>query len=314
MSKGAFLFVLYKFIHFLLKLSFTASLYKTGCLYWEIIGMNINTNYGAAFAANAVKRAGTGLDSSIEKLSSGLKVNYAKDDAAGIQVAMRLEAEIQGLNMASKNAADAQAMLDTADGALAEVHSALLRMRELAVQAANSTVTDSDRDSMQAEVTALEAEIQRIGDNTTWGGQSLMDADFTAKFHIGPDAADNITVKIEAVEATTAASGATGGLGLSSDITTQANAAGYITKIDALSIVSTNRGSLGAVSNRLTSTINNLDQISVNLSASKGRIMDTDFAAETSNLARSQILQQAATAMLAQANASKSTALTLIQS
>ena len=164
--------------------------------------MNINTNYGAAFAANAVKRAGTGLDSSIEKLSSGLKVNYAKDDAAGIQVAMRLEAEIQGLNMASKNAADAQAMLDTADGALAEVHSALLRMRELAVQAANSTVTDSDRDSMQAEVTALEAEIQRIGDNTTWGGQSLMDADFTAKFHIGPDAADNITVKIEAVDAT----------------------------------------------------------------------------------------------------------------
>ena len=276
--------------------------------------MNINTNYGAAFAANAVKRAGTGLDSSIEKLSSGLKVNYAKDDAAGIQVAMRLEAEIQGLNMASKNAADAQAMLDTADGALAEVHSALLRMRELAVQGANSTVTDSDRDSMQAEVTALEAEIQRIGDNTTWGGQSLMDADFTAKFHIGPDAADNITVKIEAVEATTAASGATGGLGLSGDVTTQANSASYITKIDAaISIVSTNRGSLGAVSNRLTSTINNLDQISVNLSASKGRIMDTDFAAETSNLARSQILQQAATAMLAQANASKNGVMTLLR-
>ena len=194
------------------------------------------------------------------------------------------------------------------------MHSALLRMRELAVQASNSTVTDADRDSMQAEVTALEAEIQRIGDNTTWGGQSLMDADFTAKFHIGPDAADNITVKIEAVEATAAASGATGGLGLTSDITTQANAAGYITKIDAaISIVSTNRGSLGAVSNRLTSTINNLDQISVNLSASKGRIMDTDFAAETSNLARSQILQQAATAMLAQANASKQTVLTLIR-
>ena len=276
--------------------------------------VSINTNYGGLFASKAANSSQRLMDTAMERLSSGQRINYAKDDAAGIQVATRLEAEIQGLNMASKNAADAQAMLDTADGALAEVHSALLRMRELAVQASNSTVTDADRDSMQAEVTALEAEIQRIGDNTTWGGQSLMDADFTAKFHIGPDAADNITVKIEAVEATAAASGATGGLGLTSDITTQANAAGYITKIDAaISIVSTNRGSLGAVSNRLTSTINNLDQISVNLQASKGRIMDTDFAAETSNLARSQILQQAATAMLAQANASKQTVLTLIR-
>ena len=276
--------------------------------------VSINTNYGGLFASKAANSSQRLMDTAMERLSSGQRINYAKDDAAGIQVAMRLEAEIQGLNMASKNAADAQSMLDTAEGALGEVHAALLRMRELAVQASNSTVTDSDRDSMQAEVTALEAEIQRIGDNTTWGGQSLMDADFTAKFHIGPDAADNITVKIEAVEATTAASGATGGLGLSGDVTTQANSASYITKIDAaISIVSTNRGSLGAVSNRLTSTINNLDQISVNLSASKGRIMDTDFAAETSNLARSQILQQAATAMLAQANASKNGVMTLLR-
>ena len=276
--------------------------------------VSINTNYGGLFASKAANSSQRLMDTAMERLSSGQRINYAKDDAAGIQVAMRLEAEIQGLNMASKNAADAQSMLDTAEGALGEVHAALLRMRELAVQGANATVTDSDRDSMQAEVTALEAEIQRIGDNTTWGGQSLMDADFTAKFHIGPDAADNITVKIEAIDATGAASGATGGLGLSGDVTTLANAAGYITKIDAaISIVSTNRGSLGAVSNRLTSTINNLDQISVNLSASKGRIMDTDFAAETSNLARSQILQQAATAMLAQANASKNGVMTLLR-
>ena len=276
--------------------------------------VSINTNYGGLFASKAANSSQRLMDTAMERLSSGQRINYAKDDAAGIQVAMRLEAEIQGLNMASKNAADAQSMLDTAEGALGEVHAALLRMRELAVQGANATVTDSDRDSMQAEVTALEAEIQRIGDNTTWGGQNVLAADFTAKFHIGPDAADNITVKIEAVDATAAASGATGGLGLSGDVTTLANSAGYITKIDAaISIVSTNRGSLGAVSNRLTSTINNLDQISVNLSASKGRIMDTDFAAETSNLARSQILQQAATAMLAQANASKQTVLTLIR-
>ena len=276
--------------------------------------ISINTNYGGLFATKAANSSQRLMDTAMERLSSGQRINYAKDDAAGIQVAIRLEAEIQGLNMASKNAADAQSMLDTAEGALGEVHAALLRMRELAVQGANATVTDSDRDSMQAEVTALEAEIQRIGDNTTWGGQNVLAADFTAKFHIGPDAADNITVKIEAIDATAAASGATGGLGLSGDVTTQANSASYITKIDAaISIVSTNRGSLGAVSNRLTSTINNLDQISVNLSASKGRIMDANFAAETSNLARSQILQQAATAMLAQANASKQTVLTLIR-
>ena len=223
----------------------------------------------------------------MEQLSSGQRINYAKDDAAGIQVAMRLEAEIQGLNMASKNAADAQSMLDTAEGALGEVHALLLRIRELAVQAANSTVTDADRTSMQAEVQALEDEIDRIGDNTTWGGQNILKQDLAAKFHIGPDAADNISVTIKEVSATGTV--ASGGLSLTSDVTTQTKAAGYITFVDnAISIISTNRGSLGANSNRLTSTINNLDQIRVNLQASKGRIMDTNFAAETSNLAEAK--------------------------
>ena len=274
--------------------------------------ISINTNYGGLFATKAANSSQRLMDTAMERLSSGKRINYAKDDAAGIQVAMRLEAEIQGLNMASKNAADAQAMLDTADGALAEVHSALLRIRELALQAANSTVTDADRTSMQAEVQALEDEIDRIGDNTTWGGQNILKQDLAAKFHIGPDAADNISVTIKEVSATGTV--ATGGLSLTSDITTQTKAAGYITFVDnAISIISTNRGNLGANSNRLTSTINNLDQIRVNLQASKGRVMDANFATETSNLARSQILQQAATAMLAQANASKQTVLTLIR-
>ena len=274
--------------------------------------VSINTNYGGLFASKAANSSQRLMDTAMERLSSGQRINYAKDDAAGIQVAMRLEAEIQGLNMASKNAADAQSMLDTAEGALGEVHALLLRIRELAVQASNSTVTDADRTSMQAEVQALEDEIDRIGDNTTWGGQNILKQDLAAKFHIGPDAADNISVTIKEVSATGTV--ASGGLSLTSDITTQTKAAGYITFVDnAISIISTNRGSLGAVSNRLTSTINNLDQISVNLSASKGRIMDTDFAAETSNLARSQILQQAATAMLAQANASKNGVMTLLR-
>ena len=145
--------------------------------------MSINTNPGAILAAVAAQRASKMMDEAMTRLSTGKRLNSAKDDPGSLTVAIRMTAEINSLTTSLKNAADAQSMLDTAEGALGEVHAALLRMRELAVQGANATVTDSDRDSMQAEVTALEAEIQRIGDNTTWGGQSLMDADFTAKFH-----------------------------------------------------------------------------------------------------------------------------------
>ena len=280
--------------------------------------LNINTNYGAAFASAAAKKAATGLDSSIEKLSSGSRINYASDDAAGVAIATRLTGEIQGLAMASKNASDAQGMIDTADGALAEVETLLLRMRELAVQSSNDTVTASDRDAMQAEVQALEDEIQRIGDNTTWGGQKILDGHSystgsKAKFQIGVKNGENIEVNFGHLSVTGALSDQ-GNLGLLGHVSTQAGADSYITDIDkAISVISARRGALGAISNRLNSTISNLDQIKVNLSASKGRIEDADFSAETSNLAKGQILQQAATAMLAQANASKQTVLTLIR-
>ena len=278
--------------------------------------LNINTNYGAAFAANAAKKTSTALDSTIEKLSSGSRINYASDDAAGQGIATRLSGEIQGLNMAARNAADGQSLLDTAEGALKEVHSLLLRMRELAVQSSNDTLTTADRKATQAEVGVLEAEIQRISDNTTWAGQKLLDGSLSgataAKFQIGVDNGEDITVTIGAIDATTTV--ANGGLGLDGSVTTQAAASAYITKIDAaISHVSSDRGLLGANSNRLNSTIANLNQVAVNLSASKGRIEDADFASETSNLARHQIMQQAATAMIAQANASKGTILTLIQ-
>ena len=274
--------------------------------------VTINTNYAAHFAANAARKSSAGLDSAMEKLSSGSRINYARDDVAGSAIANRLSGEIQGLAMASKNAADAQGMLDTAEGALQEVHTLLLRMRELAVQSSNDTVMASDRTQMQAEVQSLEDEIDRIGNNTTWGGKDLFVTTATVKFQIGPDASDDISVTIKALSATGATG--SGGLGLTGDVTTQSGASSYITKIDAaISIVSTNRGDLGAVSNRLGSTVVNLDQIKVNLMASQGRIEDADFAAETGNLAKSQILQQAATAMLAQANASKQTVLTLIR-
>ena len=274
--------------------------------------LNINTNYAASFAANAAKQTSSGLDSAMEKLSTGSRINYAKDDAAGLAISTRLSAEVQGLAMASRNAADAQSMIDTADGALGETQNLLLRMRELAVQSANGTMIQSDRDALDAEYQALEAEIGRIYSNTSWAGKTLFDGSATT-FQVGTAAggANYISHTIGDM--------APGSIidqisGADADILTQAKAQSTITEVDeAIGRVSVERGKLGAVSNRLSSTMANLDQVAVNLSASQGRIQDADFAAETGNLAKNQIMQQAATAMLAQANASKSSVLTLIR-
>ena len=271
------------------------------------IGMvTINTNYAAAFAANAAKNASSDLDSTIEKLSTGSRINYAKDDAAGQAIATRLAAEIQGLTAASRNAADAQSMLDTADGALQETNNVLLRMRELAVQSSNGTLTDSDRDHTDAEFQQLVSELTRIAENTTFAGQNLLNgASFS--FQVGEGAGQTISATIADMAA------ADLGVG-SADLQSIGNAQTAIGLVDtAINTVSAQRGELGAVSNRLNSTISNLDQINVNLSASRGRIQDADFAQETGNLAKNQILQQAATAMLAQANASQGAVMTLLQ-
>ena len=382
--------------------------------------LNINTNYTASFAGNAAKSASQGLNSAMEKLSTGSRINYAKDDAAGQAISTRLTAEIGGLAMASRNAADAQSMLDTAEGGMQETHTILLRMRELAVQSANGTLTDNDRVHSNAEFKQLQAEIDRISVNTQWAGQNLLTG-VSLSFQVGEGAGQKIDVTIGDIDtlqpsntsgtttfygvagttnssSLTQLSVAAGGFDVSANATDRAvatssshgletgdiviadlndaetatwiaeNAAYTVTKIDAntfsltaydangagqdvinfgaagnshgisftkldkigvdsasnaqtaisavdyaIAYVSTERGKLGAVSNRLTSTMNNLDQVSVNLSASKGRIEDADFAAETGNLAKNQILQQAATAMLAQANASKSSILTLVR-
>ncbi len=267
--------------------------------------LNINTNYGAAFAANAAKKTNTSLNTAFERLSSGSRINYAKDDAAGQGIATRLSAEIKSLEMASRNASDAQAMVDTADAAHQEVHSMLLRMREIAVQAVNGTLHSADRTALDTEMTALETEITKIADNTTFGGVNLGTSGVVV-FQVGPAKGTTITHTFADFDATKI--GATGG------VDTASNAANAMSLIDdAISLVSTRRGELGALSNRLTSTIANLDNIAVNLSSARGRIQDTDFAAEKSNLAKSQIMQQAATAMIAQANASKQTVLALIQ-
>jgi flagellin len=277
--------------------------------------LNINTNYAASFAANAAKQTSSGLDSAMEKLSTGSRINYAKDDAAGLAISTRLSAEVQGLAMASRNAADAQSMIDTADGALGETQNLLLRMRELAVQSANGTMIQSDRDALDAEYQALEAEIGRIDSNTSWAGKTLFDGSATT-FQVGTAAggANYIEHTMGDMAPGTIINQINPGSAQDADIKSQAKAQLTITEVDeAIGRVSAERGKLGAVSNRLSSTMANLDQVAVNLSASQGRIQDADFAAETGNLAKNQILQQAATAMLAQANASKSSVLALVR-
>ena len=288
--------------------------------------LNINTNYAAAFAANAIKKTSSSLDTAVERLSSGSRINYARDDAAGLAIATRLQAEVQSISVAARNAADAQSLMDTADGALAETHNILLRMRELAVQASNGTLNSDDQAALDAEFQQLEAEIDRIDSNTTFAGVSLFDG-ASKTFQVGIDGSggsNQISTSISNMGAhnlgvdSLGADDASGGTGddadIDADLTDATNAAAMITAVDnAIKLVSTERGKLGAVSNRLSSTIANLDQVGVNLSASKGRIADSDFAEESANLAKNQILQQAGTAMLAQANASKSNVLTLIQ-
>ena len=275
--------------------------------------VSINSNYAATFAANAAKQTTNTLNNAIEKLSTGKRINYARDDAAGQAIASRLTAEIEGLSVASRNASDAQGLIDTADGALKETSGLLQRLRELAVQSSNGTLATADRAALQAEAQALEDEITRISDNTTWAGLELIDGSMSAgiTFQVGTKAGETITTSIPDMAVTAATIAIEAGFSIGNFTSAQS----YITAVDAaISGVGTVRGNLGAMSNRLNSTIANLDQVRVNLSASRGRIEDADFAQETANLARGQILQQAATAMLAQANASNASVLSLIQS
>lgn len=280
------------------------------------MGMSINTNAGAILAAVAAKKAAQEMDEAMIRLSTGKRINSAKDDPGGLSVAIRMTAEIDGLNISLRNANDAQATIDTAEGALNEVHTLLLRIRELAVSAATDTTNTSDRAALDTEVSALEVEIDRIGTSTTWGGLNLLDGTYTAGtpivFQLGPRSGDSISVELGYLNASLAANDR-GNLGLDSNVTTRTNASAYVTKIDAaISIVSARRGNLGAVSNRLDTSISNLENMKANIETSRGQILDADFAEETARLARAQILMQAATAMLSQANASKQQMLKLI--
>ena len=394
------------------------------------MALTIGTNSGALMAQAAASSVNKAMEISMERLSTGKRINSAADDAAGIAIASRLSAEIKGTNQAIRNAMDGQALIDTAEGAHVEIANALQRMRELAVQAANDTNDSDDRTALQAEFDALTTEIDRIAANTTWAGQVLLNgagslgtvhttADTTKafNFHVSSENAgstDTVTATISGMDATslgvkgevvvtldteveagtgklTAASDSTAGdntfstvtvniasastdvLGFAVDgtnisitnsttdqyaehvngnaeqikdavqakiddgtlsgysvsvsgavvtikrsgaisLSNNTNAQAAIAKIDtAIKDVNTQRSTLGALTNRLDSTVANLTNVSNNLAAGKGRIEDADFAAETTNLAKAQILQQASTAMLAQANASKQNVLSLLQ-
>jgi flagellin len=283
------------------------------------MALTVATNTGALMAQAAASSVNKDMEMSMERLSTGKRINSASDDAAGVAIASRLTAEVKGTNMAIRNAMDAQALIDTAEGAHIEIGSILQRMRELAVQAANDTNSSDDRASMNAEVTELKAEIDRIKDVTTWAGIKLLDGTQSATgltFQIGADSndEDSVTVKIDDMGVSSIGSGSSGTRVTAIALDTLTNASAAISVLDgAITTLNTQRSELGSYSNRLDHVVNNLTNVSTNLQAGLGRIQDADFAAETTSLAKSQILQQASTAMLAQANASKQNVLSLLQ-
>jgi len=271
----------------------------------------INTHILALNAQRNVSSTQGALATSIQRLSSDLRVNSAKDDAAGLAIANRMSAQARGMNVAIRNANDGISLAQTAEGSLGKVTDMLQRMRELAVQAANDTNGSSDRTSLNQEFSQLKAEIDRTFDATKFNGTSVLNTAATLNFQIGASnvAADKLAITTSDLSAGTGMTAVASG-----DITSLANAQSAMNNIDtALTEINSARATFGAMQNRFESVISNL-QVSVeNTEASRSRIMDADFAAETAALTRAQILQQAGTAMLAQANAAPQSVLSLLR-
>lgn len=264
----------------------------------------INTNMMSLNSQRALNNSQLSLQTSVERLSSGLRINRAKDDAAGLAISERMTSQIRGLNQAMRNANDGISMAQTAEGAMAEITNALQRMRELAVQAANDTVGATDRGSLNDEFRAMADEITRITDVTEFNGVFVIGSTTPPllEFQVGfRDSADN-RISIDTIDLATDAL-VDPALDAANNITTKVGAQDSLALIDtALNRVNEVRADFGAVQNRLDSTIRNIANVVENQSAARSRIRDADFAAETANLTRTQILQQAGTAMLAQAN------------
>ncbi|OIQ12537.1 flagellin [Neomoorella thermoacetica] len=282
--------------------------------------MRINHNIAALNAYRNLSATNEALSKSMEKLSSGLRINRAADDAAGLAISEKMRGQIRGLNQAVRNAQDAISLIQTAEGALNESHSILQRMRELAVQAANDTYTTQDRSNIKDELLQLKAELDRIASTTEFNNQKLLNGSFKGKlFHIGANNGQNITLSINSMNASALGSGNITTTNLSAIANGSASAQqaaaedliGYLD--DAIKTVSTERSKLGAYQNRLEHTIANLQTASENLTAAESRIRDVDMAQEMMNYTRDQILAQAGTAMLAQANQVPSTVLQLLR-
>ena len=258
--------------------------------------MRINQNIMAFNAYRNLSTTNSAMGKSLEKLSSGYRINRAADDAAGLVISQGLRAQVSGLKVATRNAQDGISVVQTAEGALTEVHAMLNRMRDLAVQAVNGSNDTAARTAANNEITQLKAEITRVAGNTKFGSLNLLDGAFSAgvAFQIGANAGDTIAVSIASLVVDVSTAG---------DVLTVSAAASYITSLDgAISAVSGIRGKLGALQNRFESTINNIQVATENLAASEGRIRDTDMALEMVSFTRHQILTQAGTAMLGQAN------------
>lgn len=326
------------------------------------MALYVNSNISSLNAQRQLMNSGNTLDTSFKRLSSGLRINSAADDAAGLQISDRLESQIQGLNQGNRNANDGISLAQTAEGAMDEITSMFQRVRTLSQQAANGSNTDEDRLAIQEEIRSLMSEVNRVASDSTFGGQNLLDGTYKAAFQVGADAVQTIAFSMQDVGGTANSLKNNGGFTLSGiaaiasgvtgkamttllggskvsalqkldssfvagtatfanvfgatsiSVSSQVNAQLVLTGMDSLiAVVDKKRAELGAVQNRFQSTIRNQANIMENLSGAKSRIKDADFASETAALTRSQILQQASSTILAQANQRPQAALSLLQ-
>ena len=303
------------------------------------MALYVNTNVSSLNAQRQLMKSGDSLDTAFQRLSSGLRINSAKDDAAGLQISNRLTGQINGLNQGNRNANDGISLAQTAEGALDEMTNMYQRIRTLASQAANGSNTDSDRAALQLELRELGEEINRISSDTSFGGTNLLDGSYSAEFQVGATANQVISMTMTAVSSFDGTAVSVGSFAVSdvaaaaSDIagtmagqaaTSFANASSLsftsvdkaqsiLAGVDAMiGVIDAKRAELGATQNRFSSTIRNQTNIAENLSAARSRIQDADFATETANLTKAQILQQASSTILSQANQRPQSALSLL--
>lgn len=318
------------------------------------MALYVNTNVSSLNAQRQLNKSANALDTSFQRLSSGLRINSSKDDAAGLQISNRLTGQINGLNQGIRNANDGISLAQTAEGALDETTQMFQRIRTLAQQASNGSNTDEDRLAIQEEIRSLSSEVNRVAADTTFGGQNLLDGTYNANFQVGADAIQTISFSMQSVGGTAnsietnngftlsgiaGVASSIGGNGLSTlasgvsavsgtannfkfsstfqagsiSVSTQANAQAVLAGMDSMiAVVDKKRAELGAIQNRFQSTIRNQSNVSENLTAARSRIQDTDFAQETASLTKMQILQQASSSILSQANQRPQVALSLL--